>query len=65
MNRISSNDFNTLALVKGDERYIFLFDDRHKSECLRTLGRFASNHELSFDWYDAAKLAQAVRERVR
>ncbi|MCE9608073.1 MAG: hypothetical protein K8U03_24570 [Planctomycetia bacterium] len=53
---------NVLALVKGEERYVFLFDDAHKAEVLRTLGRFASNPELSFTWYDAAVLSQKVRQ---
>ena len=34
-----TQDINVLALVKGEERYIFLYDDEHKSEALRTLGR--------------------------
>lgn len=54
-------DVNVLALVKGEERYVFLFDDHHKAEVLRVLGRFASNPELSFTWYDAAVLSQKVR----
>ena len=57
-----SQDINVLALVKGEERYVFLFDDAHKAEVLRTLGRFASNPELSFTWYDAAVLSQKVRQ---
>ncbi len=57
-----TQDINVLALVKGQERYIFLYDDEHKSEALRTLGRFASNPELSFSWYDAAVLSQRIRQ---
>ena len=56
-----SQDINVLALVKGSERYIFLFDDAHRAEALRTLGRYASNPELSFTWYDAAVLSQKIR----
>ena len=56
-----TTDINVLALVKGEERYIFLFNDEHRSEALRTLGRFASNPELSFSWYDAAVLSQRIR----
>ena len=57
-----SQDINVLALVKGEERYVFLFDDNHRSEVLRTLGRYASNPELSFSWYDAAVLSQKIRQ---
>src|SRR6188474_1852794 len=60
--RSVTHDINVLALVKGEERYIFLYDDEHKSDALRTLGRFASNPELSFSWYDAAVLSQRIRQ---
>jgi hypothetical protein len=56
-----NDDINVLALVKGRERYIFLFEDSQRAEALRVLGRFASNPELSFTWYDAAVLSQKVR----
>ncbi len=49
------------AIVKGNERYIFLYDAASRAECLRTLGRFASNPELSFTWLDAATLSQRIR----
>lgn len=57
-----TEDLNVLALVKGDERYIFLYDDSRRAETLRTLGRYASNPDLSFTWYDAAVLSQKVRQ---
>ena len=56
-----SQDINVVALVKGEERYIFLFNDKKKGETLRTLGRYASDGKLSFSWYDAAVLSQKVR----
>ncbi len=57
-----SQDINVLALVKGTERYVFLYDDASRAETLRTLGRYASNPELSFTWYDAAVLSQKIRQ---
>ncbi|MCI0360843.1 MAG: hypothetical protein L0211_20380 [Planctomycetaceae bacterium] len=60
-----TQDINVLALVKGEERYIFLYDDDHRSDALRALGRFASNPELSFSWYDAAVLSQRVRQSAQ
>ena len=56
-------DLNVLALVKGTERYIFLYDGLHRDEALRTLGRYASNPELSFTWWDAAVASQKIREQ--
>lgn len=57
-----TQDINVLALVKGTERYVFLYDDSSRAETLRVLGRFASNPELSFTWYDAAVLSQKIRQ---
>jgi hypothetical protein len=57
-----SQDINVLALVKGCERYVFLYDDESRAETLRILGRYASNPELSFTWYDAAVLSQKIRQ---
>ncbi len=57
-----SQDINVLALVKGSERYVFLYDDDRRADALRVLGRFASNPELSFTWYDAAVLSQKIRQ---
>jgi hypothetical protein len=57
-----SQDINVLALVKGSERYVFLYDDSSRAEALRMLGRFASNPDLSFTWYDAAVLSQKIRQ---
>lgn len=57
-------DVHILALTKGREgreRYIFMFDDAHRADILRTLGRFAGSTDLSFTWYDAAVLSQKVR----
>jgi len=58
-----STDINVLALVKGGERYVFLYDGESRAETLRTLGRFASNPDLNFTWYDAAVLSQKIRQK--
>ena len=60
-----SEDINVLALVKGAERYIFLYDDSNRAETLRTLGRYASDPDLSFTWYDAAVLSQKIRQQTQ
>ena len=56
-----SRDINVIALVKGGERYVFLYDDDSREETLQTLARYAADPDLSFSWYDAAMLAQKVR----
>jgi hypothetical protein len=56
---------NVIALVKESERYIFLYDDDSPSALLQTFGRYASDPDLSFSWYDAAVLSQKVRKLRR
>ncbi len=55
-------EINVLALVKGDEHYVFLYDDERRVETLRTLGRYAADPQLSFTWYDAAVMSKKIRE---
>lgn len=57
-----ARDINVIALVKGGERYVFLYDDDSRAEAIKTLGRYAANPDLSFSWYDAAVLGQKVRQ---
>ena len=55
-------DVKVIALVKGKERYVFIYNESNRPEVLRLLGRYASNPELSFTWYDAAVLSQKIRQ---
>ena len=59
------NSVNVLALVKDDERYVFLYDDQSIPQLLQMLGRYAADPELTFSWYDAAVLSQKVRRLTR
>ena len=59
-----SRGVNVLALMKNGERYVFLYDDQSIESLLTTLGRYASDPELSFTWYDAAVLSQRVRQQA-
>lgn len=60
-----NEDVNVLALVKGKERYLFLYADSQQAEALRALGRCASNPELSFTWFDAAVLSRRLRAEAK
>jgi hypothetical protein len=44
---------------------VFLYDDASRAETLRVLGRYASDPELSFTWYDAAVLSQKIRQESK
>jgi hypothetical protein len=58
-------EVNVLALVKNDERYIFLYEEGSADKLLQTFGRYAADPDLSFSWYDAAVLSQKVRRLRR
>ncbi len=55
-------EINVLAMIKGDDRYVFLYTDAQAREALRMLGRFAADPQLNLTWYDAALLSKKVRE---
>lgn len=57
-------EINVLALVKGEEKFIFLFDDANRDATLRQLAHFAADPELDFSWYDAAMLCRKIRDAV-
>lgn len=59
---MASRDINVIALVKGGERYVFLYDDESHEEALRAIARHAANPDLNFSWYDAAVLGDKVRQ---
>jgi hypothetical protein len=55
-------DINVLAMEKGDEKYIWLYGDDRLIDLMRSLGKFASDPDLSFTWYDAAVLSNRARQ---
>lgn len=58
------SEINVLALVKGKEKFIFLFDDSNRDNTLRQLAHFAADPEIDFSWYDAAMLSRKIRDAV-
>ncbi len=63
MNRLIAEPvLNILALVRGNDRYMIVYDADNKAEALKQLGRWACNKELNFDWMDAARLSQQLHK---
>jgi hypothetical protein len=50
-----------LTLIKGDEKYIFIYDQAGEQDTIRKLGKFAMDTSLSFSWFDAATLRQRMK----
>ena len=56
-------ELNVLALLKGHERYVFVYDDASHEDLLDAFRQYASNPDLSFTWFDAAVLTDKARQQ--
>jgi hypothetical protein len=57
-------EFNVLALIKGGERYVYVYDDASRSPLLEAVRAQAADPELSLNWFDVAVLSQKAREQA-
>jgi hypothetical protein len=57
-------EFNVLALIKGAERYVYVYDDESRSALLETFQVQAADPALSLTWFDAAVLTQKAHEQA-
>lgn len=59
-----SVDLNVLALHKGEERYIFVFDDYSEEQLIAAFRDQAANPKLSLNWFDASVLTEKAKEQL-
>jgi hypothetical protein len=57
-------EFNVLALIKGNDRYVYVYDDESRQPLLDALQGQAADPELSLNWFDVAVLTQKVHEQT-
>jgi hypothetical protein len=57
-------EFNVLALIKGNERYIYLYDDDSRDCLVDAFRDHAADPRLSLSWFDAAVLTDKVKEQT-
>ena len=60
-----SQEYNVLALIKGEERYVYVYDDDSKQSLLEAFQEQAHDPALSLNWFDAAVLAQKAHEQAQ
>jgi hypothetical protein len=60
-----SREYNVLALIKGRERYVFVYDDDSRQPLLDALRDQAADPRLSLSWFDANVLTEKAREQER
>ena len=58
-----ANEVNVLALVKGAERYVFIYDDGSGSQLIDSFRDQAANPHLSLSWFDAMVLTKKAHEQ--
>jgi hypothetical protein len=59
-----SREVNVLALLKGQERYIFVYDDESHEELLQTVRDHAADPDLSLTWFDVNVLTRKSYEQM-
>jgi hypothetical protein len=57
-------EYNVLALIKGDERYVYVYDDASRQSLLETFQEQAADSGLSLNWFDVAVLTQKARKQA-
>jgi hypothetical protein len=58
-------ELNVLALHKGTEHYLFLYDDNSVPSLVDLFRRYASDTEISFNWFDAAVMTEKCKSQIQ
>ena len=58
-------EFNVLALIKGAERYVFVYDDDSRERLIDTFRDQAADPNLSLNWFDVAVLTEKAKAQAR
>jgi hypothetical protein len=59
-----NREFNVLALIKGQERYVFVYDDASREALIDAFRDSAADPQLAFNWFDAAVLTDKARDQA-
>jgi hypothetical protein len=57
-------ELNVLALIKGDEKYLFVYDDCSRPLLLDAFRAQAGDIQLSLNWFDAGVLTRKANEQA-
>lgn len=60
-----AHELNVLALVKGEERYVFLYEDESQPALIELFREWAADPALSFNWFDVAVLTEKSRQQLQ
>ncbi len=57
-------DLNVLALIKGKERFVFVYDDASREDAIDTIRDSAADPAITLNWFDAAILTERARQQA-
>lgn len=58
-------ELNVLALCKGRETFIYVYDDASRHHLLNTLCHQAADPDVSLNWFDASVLRTKIEEQTQ
>jgi hypothetical protein len=58
------HELSVLALVKGGERFIFVYDDVSREMLIDAIRDHAADPEVALSWFDAAVLTERARQQA-
>lgn len=59
------HEVNVLALLKGNEKYVFVYDDISHPDLIRAIRNQAANPDLSLTWFDVSVLTKKAHEQIK
>ncbi len=59
-----AQEFNVLALIKGQERYLYVYDDASRARLIDAFRDQAADPAMNFTWFDAAVLTDKARQQA-
>jgi len=63
-NRDAVGAIRQLSLVKGEERFVFRYQQGQEPRVVDAFAELAADRESSFDWFDAAVLSYQMGRRL-
>ena len=60
-----NRELNVLALFKGEERFIFVYDDDSRAAVIDEIRNQAADPAVALNWFDAAVLTQKAHEQAK
>ena len=58
-------ELNVLALLKGRERYVYVYDDESRERLADVFRDDAADPRLSLSWFDVAVLIERSRDQIK